>query len=127
MTTNEDRPGAPDSGGRQRGIAESGYLRTTDVEAFPDRPADVADPAGSFEHPDHAGGWVDLAAHDTVTRAGRVGVVRVVPTLAHADDRQRPEVGGPVRSARREWALAVHVADRVDRPGDVVQQANAHQ
>ena len=56
-----------------------------------------------------------------VPGAGRVGVVQVVPRLAHRQDRQPPDVGGPVAGAERP--LADGVADRVDRPGDVVQQA----
>ena len=69
---------------------------------------------------------VDLAAQHAVARAGRVGVVQVVPRLAH----------GRAWPATRRWRtcratderpLAERVADRVDRPGHVVQQGDAHQ
>ncbi len=86
-------------------------------------PADVGRPAELLEDPDDAGRDVELAAQHAVPGRGRVGVVQVVPALAEAQDRQRPEVRALV--AGRERTLADRVADRVDRPGDVVQQADA--
>ena len=95
------------------------------VEPVPLGPADVGGPAEPLEQPDGARRDVQLAAVHAVPGAGRIGVVAVVPGLAHAQDRQRPEVGGPV--AGGVGPLADHVADRVDRPGDVVQQADPDQ
>src|SRR5690242_4077238 len=65
-------------------------------EAFGSGPADVGGPAEFLEGPDDAGGDVDLSALDAVAGAGGVGVVGVVPGLAHGGDGQRPEVGGLV-------------------------------
>lgn len=41
---------------------------------------------------------------------GRVGVMGIVPALAERDDRQRPEVRGPVGGVRLEGTLPVHRA-----------------
>ena len=60
---------------------------------------------------------------DAVAGAGGVGVVQVVPRLAHRGDGQRPDVGGAV--AVGPGPVADDVADRVDRPGDVVQHRDA--
>ena len=91
------------------------------------RPADVVGPAELLEHPDQAGRGVDLTAQHAVPRAGRVGVVQVVPGLAERQDRQRPEVRARSPSRVSNGRSPYHVADRVDGPGHVVQQADAHQ
>src|SRR5471030_2030374 len=95
------------------------------TETLPTRPPDVIGPADLLEGPDETGAGVDLAPVDPVTGAGRVGVVQVVPGLAHRQDRQPPDIGRPV--AADERALADGVTDRVDRPRDVVEQADADQ
>src|SRR3954468_11204440 len=89
------------------------------VEALADRPADVVRPPELLEDPDGARRDVDLAAVDAVAGAGRVGVVQVVPRLAERRDREPPHVAGPVTAL--ELVLADRMADRVDRPRDVVQ------
>src|SRR3954453_12829530 len=55
----------------------------------------------------------------------RERVVVVVPRLAEARQREPPDVGGVVLDG--EPPAAEEVADRVDRPGDVVQQEDPHQ
>src|SRR4051794_17456509 len=60
-------------------------------EAFRPRPADVVDPAELFEDPDDACGDVELSSAHAVAGAGGVGVVGVVPGLAHGGDSKRPE------------------------------------
>ena len=73
-----------------------------------------------------AGRWSRAGPACTPCRArGRVRVVQVVPGLAAGQDRQPPHVAGPV--AGLEGALADRVADRVDRPRDVVQQRHPHE
>src|SRR3954471_19291287 len=97
VTIGARRPGktrAPRHGRRGEGTARS--LLGDALEALPARPAHVRRPAELLEHPDQPRGDVDLAAPHAVAGAGRVGVVQVVPRLAERQDRQRPEVGGPV-------------------------------
>ncbi len=53
-----------------------------------------------LEQPDHPGRRVDLAAQHAVPRAGRVGVVQVVPRLAHRRDREPPDVARTCRGRR---------------------------
>ena len=89
-------------------------------------PSDVRRPAELLEEPDQPGGHVELSGLYPVASASWVRVMQVVPALAHRQDRQRPEVGGAV-AARSRTDAARHVADRVDRPGDVVQQHDPHQ
>ena len=54
-----------------------------------------------------------------------MGVVEVVPGLAHREDPERCEVAALVLLRRR--LLPEHVADRVDAPCHVVQQHHAEQ
>src|SRR5690606_2966770 len=74
---------------------------------------------------DDGGADVDLPLEHAVPGAGRVGVVEVVPGLAEGRDGQPPDV--PRLVADLELLLAEDVADRVDRPGDVVEQADAYE
>src|SRR5690348_12886812 len=76
------------------------------------RPPDVTRPAELLEEPDGTGGEVDLPPQYPVPRAGRVGVVQVVPAFPERQDRQRPEVGGLVALTQLERALPDDVADR---------------
>src|ERR1700733_8222209 len=89
------------------------------------RPADVVDPAELLGYPDEPGGDVDLTLQHPVPRTGRVGVVQVVPGLAEGQDRQPVHV--PRLVPDLELFLAERVADRVDRPGHVVQERDADQ
>jgi hypothetical protein len=47
--------------------------------------------------------------------------------LSPIDDRQRPEVGGAVGAFSRIRAWSIHVANRIDGPGNVVEEGDAHQ
>src|SRR6185312_17488770 len=78
-----------------------------------------------FGQPDAAGGDVDLALEHAVPGARRVRVVQVVPRLAEREHGQPGDVLRLVPGV--ELALAERVADRVDRPGDVVQERNPDQ
>src|SRR5436190_7973601 len=89
------------------------------------RPAHVVGPAGLLEPPDEARAGVDLPAQHPVPGGGRVGVMQVVPGLTHRRDGEPPHIDGLIAGAER--AVAEGVADRVDRPGDVVQQGNPHE
>ena len=59
--------------------------------------------------------------------AAGIGMVHVVPALAEGEQSQRPQVGGAVVAASSEGAGADHMAQRVDAPGDVLQQGDADQ
>src|SRR5438128_1173250 len=74
---------------------------------------------GALEHPDDPAAWVDLETAQTVERGGGKGVVVVVPGLAEGKPRKPPDVTGLV--TRRESLPTPVVADRVDRPGHMVQ------
>jgi hypothetical protein len=65
--------------------------------------------------PDDPGGDVELPALDAVAGAGRVGVVQVVPGLAHGQDRQRPEVRGlvPASNGRSPIMWQIELTDQV--------------
>src|SRR5580692_8293983 len=111
---------APGHGAQLPGIA--GLLAGQPVLVGP---ADVADPAGFLRQPDGPGRDVDLPLQDAMARAGRVGMVQVVPGLAEGQDRQPGDVPGLVPDL--ELLLAEGVADGVDRPGDVVQEGDPDQ
>src|ERR1700759_3198924 len=89
------------------------------------RPAHVVGPAQLLQRPDDARTGVELALQRAVPRAGRVGVVQVVPGLTERRDRHPGHVLRLV--ACLEFRRAERVADRVDRPGDVVQQRDPDQ
>src|ERR1700722_19066668 len=89
------------------------------------RPPDVIDQAGLLGQPDCPGGGFDLAPQDSVARAGRVSMVQVVPGLSERQDRQPRDVPGLVPYL--ELLRSEGVADRVDRPGDVVPERDPHQ
>src|ERR1700722_10135056 len=63
---------------------------------------------------------VELIPAEPVKRRAREGVVVVVPGLPERERRQPPDVGRQVVDV--EPAAAEDVADRVDRPGDVVNE-----
>src|SRR5688572_14534452 len=84
----------------------------TSFDALGPRPADIRCPAELFEGPDDASAGVDLSLLDAVAGAGRVGVVQVVPRLAHGEDREPPDVAGLVAALER--TVTHGVADGVD-------------
>src|SRR5829696_2844381 len=89
--------------------------------------ADLDDVPGQlrrFHRADHPGRRVDLPPAQAVHRRARERVVVVVPGLAEGERREPEDVGRVVVDV--EAAGAEEVADRVDRPGDVVQQEDAH-
>src|SRR4029450_21273 len=76
------------------GLVENGLgCQTLGFELVHPGPFDVPGPAQLLEDPDQPRGDVNLSLQNAVTGAARVGVVRVVPRLAEAEDRQRPELG----------------------------------
>src|ERR1700722_1400580 len=68
------------------GAELAGYARLLARQPGFVRPPDVVGPAELFGQPDHSRGDVDLAFEHAVTRAGRVGMVQVVPGLAERQD-----------------------------------------
>src|SRR6185312_17555530 len=72
-------------------------------------------------------GWIErgLHAREAVLGGARERVVVVVPGLAEARQREPPDVRGPVLDL--EAPAPEEVADRVDRPRDVVQGEDPHE
>src|SRR5215472_6543107 len=89
------------------------------------RPPDVPGPAQLLGPPDDPGADVDLALERPVPGARRIAMVQVVPGLAEGGNGQPGDVARLVPDL--EVLGPERVAHRVDRPGDVVQQANADQ
>ena len=87
------------------------------------RPPHLRGPAEPLEQPDDRRADIDLTRTDAMPGTSRIGVMHVVPALAERQQRERPQVGCPVEAARAERAAAEHVTQRVDTPGDVLQQA----
>jgi hypothetical protein len=72
-----------------------------------------ARPAELLEGPDESGGDVHLAGRYAVAGAGRVGVVRVVPGLAHGQRRVEPRgVVSAAPSAQDPQPVATHPESR---------------
>src|SRR5690242_20014424 len=120
----ERRAGGPDAA-REPSVVTASSSQPSVRQPVGPRPADGGRPAQPLEEPDQPGAGVDLATQDAVPGAGRVRVVQVVPGLAHRQQRQPPDVAAAVAALERP--LPEGVADRVDRPGDVVQQPHPHQ
>src|SRR5690625_1602143 len=110
---------------RDEGLFAAVVVDLFAVDTFRARPAHVPRPAELFEPADDAGTGVDLALEDAMASGRRVGVVQVVPRLAHGQEGQPPHVAGLVATGER--ALADGMTDRIDRPRDVVQEADANQ
>src|SRR5674536_248672 len=86
-------------------------------DALLTRPAHVVRPDQPLEQPDDLRAGVELPLQYAVPGRRRVGVVQVVPRLAHGQKRERPKVGRAVAGLER--LVAEDVADRVDRPDHV--------
>ena len=103
--------------GRHAALGQSaGSRRSLRVEALLDRPAHVVHPADLLDQPDDPGRGVDLAAQHAVPGAGRVGVVQVVPGLAHRRDREPPDVARTCRgdlNGRSPTAWQIELIDQV--------------
>ncbi len=72
-------------------------------------------PAELLEQPDHPGRLVELTAQHAVAGRGRVGVVQVVPALAEAQDRQRPEVARSCRGTLNGRSPIVWQIELIDQ------------
>jgi Protein of unknown function (DUF998) len=123
------RRAGPPSPARGRRLlpGSSGGGAAAALEPGAARPADARGPSRPLEHPDQLGRQVKLSAVDTVPRAGRIGMVHVVPALPERQHGQRPEIGSPVVPACGEGPAPEHMAQGVDTPGDVLQQEDAHE
>src|SRR5580692_9794872 len=102
-------------------------IATTGVQAGRGRPVHAGRPAEALEDADDAGGDIDLPGIGAMPGAGGIGMVHVVPALAEGEQGERPQVGGAVVPAGSEGPGADHVAQRVDAPGDVLEQGDADQ
>src|SRR4051794_24200196 len=74
---------------------------TLGLDPVAGRPTDLVDPAEELEQRDEAGARVDLTAEHAVPRGGGVGVVQVVPGLAHRDEGEWPDVARLVAALER--------------------------
>ena len=81
--------------------------------------------ADQGERADDVVAHVDLPPAQAVPGRGREGVVGVVPALAQRQDAEHDVVAALVVAP--VGPQAPQVADRVDAPGDVVDQEDAHQ
>ncbi len=79
----------------------------------------------ALQRPDHQRRGIELPAAQAVDGGAREGVVVVVPGLAERGEREPEDVGRLVVDL--EAARAEEVADRVDAPGDVVDEEDPHQ
>ncbi len=69
-------------------------------------PSNVVGEVQLLERPDDPGGRVELTAQHAVAGGGRIGVVQVVPGLAHRGDREPPDVARAVASRERLACLS---------------------
>src|ERR1035437_1487754 len=88
------------------------------------RPPDLGPPAEAFEPTDEPRGGVHHAPPCAMAGPGGGGVGGVVPVVTEGHDGQQPQVGAAVPRPVRP--LAEGVAQRVDRPGDVVEERHPH-
>ena len=105
----------------------TGSDATAVLEAIGDGPVHLGGPAEAFEDADHAGGYIDLAAVGAVPCASGIGMVHVVPALPERKQGKRPQVRGAVIAAGSERAGPEDVAQRIDAPGDVLEQGDPYQ
>src|SRR5262249_12447726 len=105
----------PDSSGLRGGLGSLALRADAD---------DVPCESELLERPDHPGRGIELPRLHPVDRRGRKGVVAVVPGLAEGGQREPREVARLVGGL--EIPLAEHVAERVDRVGDVVEDEDPH-
>src|SRR6476646_379440 len=92
-------------------------------ESFGGNADDVPDQTGLLQAVDDQGRDVDLVPAQPVGGRGGEGVVAVVEGLAEGRDRDQRQVARVVLAL--EFALAVHVAERVDAVGEVVEDEDA--
>jgi len=87
----------------------------------------VPDDSELFQEGDYEAGGIGeaLPEPEAVEGRGGEGVVVVVPGLAHRQGREPEDVAGFVLDV--EALAPEEVADGVDRPGDVMEQEDAHQ
>src|SRR5690242_1744980 len=88
-------------------------------------PLDVPHQSEPFHQADEPARDVELAAVDPVHGRRGEGVVVVVPGLAQRRKGEEPVVAALVPAGIRP--APEHVADRVDAPGDVLEERDPHQ
>src|SRR5262245_23525795 len=107
------------AGARPQPMKSGGCLDGLALRSYPD---DVPGEAEPLQRPDHRRGGIELLALHAVHRRCREGVMAVVPGLAERRQGEPGEVSRLV--GRLEVPLAEHVAERIDRVGDVVEDEN---
>src|SRR5690242_7514659 len=110
-----------------RSRPDSAAIAAAAVQAGGDRPVHAGRPAEALEDANDGGGDIDLPGIGAMPGTGRIGMVHVVPALTEGEQRERPQVGGAVVAPGSERAGADDVAQRIDAPGDVLQQGDADQ
>src|SRR5712691_11548932 len=86
---------------------------------------DITSQPKALERPDQVAGDVKLPPVQPVKSGARECVVVVMPALAETQQTHDPLVVALIVGL--ELALAKGVTDRIDAPGDVMSQENAHQ
>ena len=71
-----------------------------------------------FKNPDEPGGGVGLGPMHAVAGGTGEGVMVIVPTFTHGKQTEQPIVSAGIGSFK--GAATKSVADRIDRPGDVL-------
>src|ERR1700760_4945644 len=102
------------------GPSSAGEFHRLAVGSDPDDAPGKPEP---LQRPDHPASRVDLDPTETMKGGGRERVVIVVPRLPEGEQREPPDVARFV--VRFEATPPPKVADRVDRPGDVMQQEDS--
>ena len=83
-------------------------------------PNDIPSEAALFEEEDNVAGKIELPPFQTVGRATRFRVVIVMVTLAKGAEPDPEIILAVIVRLEATVAKRRHVADRVDRPGEIV-------
>ena len=84
---------------------------------------DILHEAQLFKNPDEPSGGVGLGPVHAVTGGAGEGVVVIVPTFTHGKQTEQPIVSAGIGGFK--GTLPKGVADRINRPGDVLVHEKA--
>ena len=90
------------------------------------RPNNVPGEPAFLQQPDAVAGAVKFPPAQSMRRATRLGMMIVVITFAKPDDADQKVVSTMIGSVKAPIPKLWHVADRIDRPGDIVIDKHRH-